>query len=163
MQTPDIRVGYVPISDGGIPDITQAGMMIGTYPISSSSPSLVSPGRYLVCSDIGTNIRVGIYRYRDQMSRYRRVIQFPDHDIAHHDDVSCHGSQPEQAPGPGPGQALAGGWPGLSGCCRLLVIARESFIQCNDLCFIWILESYTPGTCRYVLVPVRTYLYRPVL
>ena len=25
------------------------------------------------------------------------------------------------------------------------------------------LESYTPGTCRYVTVPVRTDLYRPVL
>ena len=45
--------------------------------------------------DIGINI--GMYRYRDQMSRYR-VIEFPD--IAH--DVSCS----QQAPGPGLGLAF---------------------------------------------------------
>ncbi len=51
--------------------------------------------RYRVYPDIGTN--VGIYRYRDQMSRCR-VIEFPD--IAH--DVSCS----QQAPGPGLGLAF---------------------------------------------------------
>ncbi len=32
-------------------------------------------------------------------------------------------------------RAQVRGW--LSGCCRLLVIARESFIQCNDLYFFF--------------------------
>jgi hypothetical protein len=31
------------------------------------------------------------------------------------------------------GRPRAQGWGWLSGCCRLLVIARESFIQCNEL------------------------------
>jgi hypothetical protein len=82
--------------------------------------------------DIGTNIRVGIYRYRDQMSRYP-VIEFPD--IAYY--VSC-----SQQAGP-----LAQGWPGgwLSGCCRLLVIARESFIQCKELYLIFPAAAAAPA------------------
>jgi len=32
-----------------------------------------------------------------------------------------------------PSRPRAQVWGWLSGCCRLLVIARESFIQCNEL------------------------------
>ena len=32
-----------------------------------------------------------------------------------------------------PSRPRAQGWGWLSGCCSLLVIARESFIQCNEL------------------------------
>jgi hypothetical protein len=60
----------------------------------------IADTRYRVFPDIGNpdiGINIGIYRYRDQMSRYR-VIEFPD--IAH--DVSCS----QQAPGPGLGLAF---------------------------------------------------------
>ncbi len=40
-------------------------------------------------------------------------------------------------------RAQARGW--LSGCCRLLVIARESFIQCNDLYFCFPAAAAAPA------------------
>ncbi len=83
-------------------------MLMG-IPISGHTRNRVS--LYRVCPDIGypyiwINLNIGIYRYRDQMSRYR-VIEFPD--IAQ--DVSCS----QQAPGPGLGLAF-----------RLLPPARNS-------------------------------------
>jgi len=81
LQIPDI--GYFPIS--GIPISGHTRYRESRY---WESPDIGNP-------DIGINI--GIYRYRDQMSRYR-VIAFPD--IAH--DVSCS----QQAPGPGLGLAF---------------------------------------------------------
>jgi hypothetical protein len=81
LQIPDI--GYFPIS--GIPILGHTRYRESRY---RECPDIGNP-------DIGINIR--IYRYRDQMSRYR-VIEFPD--IAH--DVSCS----QQAPGPGLGLAF---------------------------------------------------------
>ena len=81
LQIPDI--GYFPIS--GIPISEHTGYR---------------ESRYRECPDIGNpdiGINIGIYRYWDQMSRYR-VIEFPD--IAH--DVSCS----QQAQGPGLGLAF---------------------------------------------------------
>jgi hypothetical protein len=75
------RYRYVPILNPISGTILQTPD-IGTY------PDIGIP-------DIGTNI--GIYRYRDHMSRYW-VIEFPG--IAH--DVSCS----QQASGPGLGLAF---------------------------------------------------------
>ena len=62
--------------DIGIPDIL---LVVGTFPISGYpiSDDRVCPD--IRIPDIGTNI--GIYRYRDHMSRYR-VIEFPDIDVS---------------------------------------------------------------------------------
>jgi len=96
------RYRYIPILNPISGTILQIPD-IGYFPISGipiSGHTRYRESRYRECPDIGNpdiGINIGIYRYRDQMSRYR-VIEFPD--IAH--DVSCS----QQAPGPGLGLAF---------------------------------------------------------
>jgi hypothetical protein len=96
------RYRYIPILNPISGTILQIPD-IGYFPISGipiSGHTRYRESLYRECPYIGNpniGINIGIYRYRDQMSRYR-VIEFPD--IAH--DVSCS----QQAPGPGLGLAF---------------------------------------------------------
>ncbi len=44
-----------------------------------------------------------------------------------------------------PSRPRAQDWGWLSGCCRLLVITRESFIQCNELCLFFPAAAAAPA------------------